>query len=74
VKDSDEAELDEANSAANIEPGTVLDGGYISCQPGALQLLSVQPPGKKSMTFEAFSRGHHIEAGQRLAPIGECIA
>lgn len=60
-------------------PGTVLEDGSIACLPGpgsgsgsgAVTLLSVQPPGGKSMTFQAYRRGHDVQAGQQLLPIVE---
>lgn len=43
-----------------LAPGTIsLDGGspVLVCAPGALELLEVQPPGRRRMSGEAFLRG-----------------
>ncbi|MGI8413789.1 MAG: methionyl-tRNA formyltransferase [Solirubrobacteraceae bacterium] len=43
-----------------LAPGTIsLDGGspVLACAPGALELLEVQPPGRRRMSGEAFLRG-----------------
>jgi methionyl-tRNA formyltransferase len=52
------------NSPKNAKPGAVLDDRTIACLPGAVKLLSVQPPGGKSMSFEAYCNGHDVEAGE----------
>ncbi len=53
------------------QPCAILDGGLVACATGAVQLLSVQPPGGKSMSFEAYCRGHEVTAGSMLMPIVE---
>lgn len=62
------ASVTEETTAA--EPGTVVradkDGLEVQCGTGALKLLEVQLEGKKRMDFEAFQRGFHIEAGEKL--------
>ncbi len=50
-------------------PGELLADGSIACLSGAVRLLSVQPPGGKAMSFEAFRRGHEISVGTRLEPV-----
>ncbi len=51
-------------------PGTVVsmdqDGPVIACGVGGLQLLHVQPPGKKSMEGSAFLHGHNWKVGVQL--------
>lgn len=59
----------EASTAA--PPGTVLDDGTVACAPGRVQLLAVQPAGGRSMTLDAWRRGHReVAAGLRLEPLG----
>lgn len=46
--------------AQRLVPGTIsLDGPYpvLGCAPGALELLEVQPPGRRRMSGAAFLRG-----------------
>jgi methionyl-tRNA formyltransferase len=49
--------------------GVVRDDLTIACNPGAVRLLSVQPPGGKSMTFPAYCNGHQVFPGARLRPV-----
>ena len=46
--------------------GQILDDGNIACASGAVRLLAVQPPGGKSMSFDAYRCGHDLPVGQRL--------
>jgi methionyl-tRNA formyltransferase len=48
------------------EAGALDETGVVSCARGRLQLLEVQPPGKRAMPFADFARGHEIEPGSRL--------
>ena len=48
------------------EPGLVLDDGSVACADGRVRLLAVQPAGGKSMSFEAYRRGHELAAGSTL--------
>ena len=49
--------------------GVVRDDLTVACNPGAVRLLSVQPPGGKSMTFQAYCNGHQVSPGARLRPV-----
>ncbi|MAJ45781.1 MAG: methionyl-tRNA formyltransferase [Planctomycetes bacterium TMED75] len=49
--------------AVGAPPGTLLEDGAIACAPGTLELLEVQPQGKKPMTFEAYRNGRSIPPG-----------
>lgn len=61
--------LDEPTDAP---PGSVLRadaGGFVvATGAGRLQLLAVQPAGKRAMTAEEFLRGHGVRPGDRLGP------
>jgi len=48
------------------DPGRILDDGSVACGEGRVRLLAVQPPGGKSMSFEAYRRGHELGAGMRM--------
>ncbi len=50
-------------------PGTIHPDGTIACAEGALQLIEVQPAGKKPMSFDAWLRGHPLSAGCRAEAI-----
>ena len=43
-------------------PGRILDDHTVTCASGRLRLLEVQPPGGKTMTFEAYLLGHPVAA------------
>jgi methionyl-tRNA formyltransferase len=47
------------------KPGTVLPSLLVACAPGlgAVELLEVQPPGGKLMTFEAYRNGRPVKPG-----------
>lgn len=50
-------------------PGTVQESGHtliVACGQDALELLEVQPPGKKPMPAEAFLQGHDFRQGDLL--------
>jgi methionyl-tRNA formyltransferase len=48
------------------DPGRILDDGSVACADGRVRLLAVQPSGGKSMSFEAYRRGHELGAGMRM--------
>jgi methionyl-tRNA formyltransferase len=48
-------------------PGTMDDAHHIICGSGAIELIDVQPAGKKPMTFTDYQRGHALKPGTRLA-------
>ncbi len=47
-------------------PGRILDDHTVACASGRVRLLEVQPPGGKTMTFEAYLRGHTVAAESRF--------
>ena len=55
-------------------PGTVVHTSFntirVSTGNGVLEILELQPAGKKAMTVDAFLRGHRLEYGTRLGEIG----
>ncbi len=57
-----------ADGAGN--PGEITDpeAGFVRCGTGALQLLEVQPAGKKPMDWRAYIRGRSIRRGQHFVP------
>jgi methionyl-tRNA formyltransferase len=50
-------------------PGVVLEDGSIACAPGSVKLLEVVPPGKRSMTFEAFMNGYGVTPGMECTTL-----
>ncbi len=59
------------SGTASRAPGSFEDArqGLIACAGHSLlQLIEVQPPGKKSMSYEAFANGACIEQGEKLLP------
>ncbi len=59
----------EETDANSREPGEILTDCSVACNPGVVKLLSVQPPGGKAMTFEAYCNGRKVHAGARLLPL-----
>jgi methionyl-tRNA formyltransferase len=58
--------VDVLDVAPGTEPGCVRRDGTVACARGCVRLLSVQPPGGKAMTFDAFCRGHDLAPPARL--------
>ncbi len=53
------------------EPGSVIDvstpgGPIVAAGAGAVQLLAVQPAGRKTMSGDDFLRGHAMQVGERM--------
>ncbi|MCA9303818.1 MAG: methionyl-tRNA formyltransferase [Phycisphaerales bacterium] len=58
-----------AGGESKEHPGTIVDAdaGLVVCGGGTLlQLLDVQPPGKRSMEWKAYANGRKIESGELL--------
>lgn len=56
-------------SQSQETPGTIIDAddGLIACGDGlCVQVLSVQPQGKRAMDWKAFANGRSIETGEML--------
>ncbi len=55
------------NAATAHPPGTVIEAAdgrlIVACGAGALQILRVQPAGKRPMPTEEFLRGNHLPSG-----------
>ena len=57
------------NHQSQQSPGTIIDAdsGLIACGDAhAIQLLMVQPAGKRAMDWKAFANGRSIESGEQL--------
>ena len=50
---------------ANL-PGEILQGGFVACAVGAIEIMQVQPVGGRAMAWQDFCRGRSIQAGQRM--------
>lgn len=50
------------------EPGTLVDStaGVVACRGGSLQLIEVQPAGKRAMAWKDFAMGRQPKNGERL--------
>jgi len=57
--------LGENISGVNV-PGEILQGGFVACAVGAIEILQVQPVGGRAMAWQDFCRGRSIQAGQRM--------
>jgi methionyl-tRNA formyltransferase len=64
--------------APTESPGTVLvaerDCLFIQTGEGVLQVLQLQPAGKKVLSADAFLRGYRIKVGDHLGPLPEPFA
>lgn len=49
-------------------PGTVQTDLRVKCSEGAVELLEVQVPGGKALSFADFAKGHKFRAGDTLSP------
>ena len=47
-------------------PGEILQGGFVACAVGAIEILQVQPVGGRAMAWQDFCRGRSIQTGQRM--------
>ncbi len=58
------------DSGAPGQPGEIVDpeAGIVRCGAGSLQLLEVQPAGKRPMDWQAYIRGRSIQRGQHFVP------
>ena len=54
---------DHATVVHRAVPGTVLPNFFIACAVGAIELLEVQAPGGKLLTFDAFRHGRPVRPG-----------
>ncbi len=57
---------DRPNEPAGQPPGTILPNHHVATGQGVIQLLEVQPPGKRTMSITEFTRGHHLTPGDRF--------
>jgi methionyl-tRNA formyltransferase len=55
-----------ARAVAGSGPAGEIRGAQVACGDGALELIEVQPEGKKRMTAEAFLNGHQVKDGEVL--------
>jgi methionyl-tRNA formyltransferase len=53
-------------AVAGSRPAGEIRGAQVACGEGALELIEVQPEGKKRMTAEAFLNGHQVKDGEVL--------
>jgi methionyl-tRNA formyltransferase len=60
-----------AVSSASREgmPGHIIDDGHVATSEGALEILELQPEGKRAMSLSAYRNGHPWEPGMRLESI-----
>ena len=47
-------------------PGTFLEGTFVACGAGALELVEVQLPGKRAVRGSDFLHGSRIKAGEMV--------
>jgi methionyl-tRNA formyltransferase len=54
------------NEASRWSPGEVMTTGHVRAGDGAVEIVEVQPDGKKPMPLDAYRRGHRWVPGLRL--------
>ncbi len=52
-----------------LEPGVILENMSVSCAPGSIRLLEVQPPGGRVMSFRDYLNGQPVPVGSRGQPV-----
>jgi methionyl-tRNA formyltransferase len=57
------------SEAPRWHPGEIAIDGNIACDRGAVEILDVQPDGKRTMGFSDYRRGHHWMPGMRVESI-----
>jgi methionyl-tRNA formyltransferase len=55
---------------AQTAPGSIDAEGFISTGSGALEVVELQPEGKRPMSITAFRNGHRWDAKMRVEPVG----
>ena len=55
-----------ANGLGENVPGEILQGVFVACAVGAIEILQVQPVGGRAMAWQDFCRGRSIQMGQRM--------
>jgi len=55
--------------AASAQPGYIVDAGAIAAGEGAVQILQVQPQGRRPMSFDDFRRGNRWQPGMRIESV-----
>lgn len=58
-------------SSPSEPPGTVLENGSIACRGGAIDILEIQPAGKRAMTWRDFVNGRHVTPGDCFEPVSD---
>jgi len=63
----------QATDAANGHPpekqGTVLPDRTVACATGSIQLITLQPAGKKPMDLQSFANGYGYAPGAKIRPL-----
>jgi methionyl-tRNA formyltransferase len=57
-----------SNETARWAPGEIMSDGRVATGDGALEVVEVQPDGKRPMPLDDYRRGHRWHAGLRLTP------
>jgi methionyl-tRNA formyltransferase len=58
-----------ANSNEPADCGVVLPDRTIACGVGSLEILTIQPEGKKPMDLQSFANGYHLTEGTRFRSV-----
>jgi methionyl-tRNA formyltransferase len=57
----------------SVPPGTIVevdaDALVVSCAPGLLRIVSIQPEGRAAMPVRDFLNGRHVTAGEMFEPL-----
>ena len=61
--------IDMAASAPGKSPGEIDSAGHVATGIGSLDILELQPEGKRPMPLDAYRNGHRWEGGMRLESI-----
>lgn len=57
----------------NAAPGTIIENHHIACGQGAIEIVELQPPGKRPMSMQQFTNGRDVKVGDKLvSPPVDC--
>jgi methionyl-tRNA formyltransferase len=52
--------------AESLEPGVIGSDGFVGAGSASVQIVELQPEGKRPMSLDAYRNGHLWDAGMRL--------
>ncbi len=60
---------DHPESSPDTQPGTILPNLHVACASGTLEILRIQPPGKRMMDFRDYLNAYDWRPDQHIGPL-----